>query len=81
MDQPGDVLDVCRMPADDQRSDVFVDRRRDRRVALGEGRAAEPVQPRLRGVHPDHHQRQAFRGGDHGAHGGDAELVAAGPRR
>ncbi len=60
VDHPGDVLDVGRMPADDQRCDVLVHGRDDRAETLGEGGAAESTQSGLIRVDPHDDDRQAF---------------------
>jgi nucleoside-diphosphate-sugar epimerase len=81
VDQPGDVLDIGRVPPYDQRRDVLIDRGGDRRVALGEGGAAKPVKARFGRIHSHYHQGQALRCGYNGADAGYFQAVAGSPRR
>ena len=68
------------VPTDHQGRDVAVDGGGDREEALGERRAAQPVQTRLVGVDADHHERDVLRGRDNRPYAGDPEPVAVGPR-
>ena len=77
-----DVLDLVRVPADQERPEVLLDRGVHHQRPLREGRAAQAVQPGLAGQHLHYHEPDLVGSGEDGLDVGDLQRrQAAGLRR